>query len=358
MNKFSEAFAAAKTALNSGDLAGDVKPLQTGLKSLVTSADGPNVGEHTQLDKLRTALKDGAKPLILKGANEARALAKTIIAGAGDGPKLVDRAATLKMLRHLYHEKSAGGQVIWVYSPPVIYSKWIYDELAGANATSLEEILAKAETEVYSETQRAVMASAVQTARSVTQAASVKLDGGSDETKALVRRYFGNASSTDKHLVDTMKTLSSGYLKISGACNNGSIVISDEPGDRTGGGWKDWAFIYTAETMSVIYLQGAWVSKADEATPSNQTPLYRCARTVIHELSHKELKTEDVVYGPKGLKPEGSTALTPEYAIHNADSWAYFAVDVGGYLTGPDKTNAETACKAILKTPTNTLTVA
>ncbi len=357
MNKFSEAFAAAKVALNSGDLAGDVKTLQAGLKSLVTSAGGPAVAEHAQLDKLRTALKDGAKPLVLKGTSDARALAKTIITGAGDGSKLADRAATLKMLRHLYHEKSAGGQVIWVYSPPVIYTKWIYDETAGASASTLEDILAKAEAEVYSESQRAVMASAVQTARSVTQAASVKLDGASDEVMALVRHYFGNASSTDKYLTDTMKTLSAGYMKISGACNNGSIVISDEPGDRTGGGWKDWAFIYTAETMSVIYLQGAWVAKADEATPSNQTPLYRCARTVIHELSHKELKTEDVVYGPKGLKPEGSTALTPEYAIHNADSWAYFAVDVAGFLTGPDKTNAETACKAILKTPANTLAV-
>ncbi|WP_345533509.1 hypothetical protein [Viridibacterium curvum] len=42
--------------------------------------------------------------------------------------------------------------------------------------------------------------------------------------------------------------------------------------------------------------------------------------------------------------------------MHNADSWAYFAVDVPGYLTGTDKTNGETSCKAIIKTPTRTLT--
>jgi hypothetical protein len=154
-----------------------------------------------------------------------------------------------------------------------------------------------------------------------------------------------------------MQTLASGYQKIANACNGTNIIISDEPGDRTSGGWKDWAFIYTAETMSVIYLQGAWLKKADEVSPSNLSPLYRCVRTIIHELSHKEVSTEDVVYGPKGLKPEGSTALTPEYAIHNADSWAYFAVDVLGYLTGPDKTNGDTSTSAILKVPARTLTV-
>ena len=152
-------------------------------------------------------------------------------------------------------------------------------------------------------------------------------------------------------------SLSAGYIKIANACNGGNIIISDEPGDRTGGGWKDWAFIYTQEAMSVIYLQGAWLTKANEITPSNQSPLYRCVRTLIHELSHKQVSTEDIVYGPKGLKPEGSTVMTPEYALHNADSWAYFAVDVLGYLTGPDKANGDNPTSAILKTPTRTLTV-
>jgi len=63
-----------------------------------------------------------------------------------------------------------------------------------------------------------------------------------------------------------------------------------------------------------------------------------------------------VVYGPNGLKPEGSTALTPAYALHNADSWAYFAVDVVGYLTGPDKANGEKPATAILEVPVRTLT--
>jgi hypothetical protein len=358
MNKFSEAYAAGKKALEGGKLAGDFEALQPGLKSLLAPASGPDAAEAAQLAKLRKAVADGAKPLLAKGGTEARANAKTLIAGAGDGLGLTERAATLKMLRHLYHVKSAGGQVIWVYAPPEAYAKWLFDEVAGADATALENALAKAEKEVYSETQRGIMASAVQTARSVAMDVCTKLGGASDATKTVVRRYFGNKSTTDKQLVEIMLTLAGGYKKIANACNGGNIVISDEPGDRTGGGWKDWAFIYTAETMSVIYLQGAWLKKADEIKPSNQSPLYRCVRTIIHELSHKEVGTEDVVYGPKGLMPEGSSALTPEYALHNADSWAYFAVDVLGHLTGPDKTNGETACSAILKAPVRTLTAA
>lgn len=358
MNKFSEAYAATKTALETGTLTGEFKALKPGLTALVTSASGPDVAHYPKLDLLRQAVKDGAKPLVKKGTAEARANARTLIAGAGDGSKLNERAAALKLLRHLYHERSAGGQVIWVYSPPSAYAKWLFDEVAGADAVALETALAKPEAEVYSETQRGIMATAVQTARSVALDVCVKLGAGSDVTKGVVRRYFGNAASTDAELVTVMTTLAGGYQKIANACNGGNIVISDEPGDRTGGGWKDWAFIYTAETMSVIYLQGAWLKKADEITPSNTNPLYRCVRTVLHELSHKEVSTEDIVYGPKGLMPEGSGALTPAYALHNADSWAYFAVDVLGYLTGPDKQNGLNACSAILKTPARALTVA
>ena len=357
MNKFSDAYAAAGTALKTGKLSGDYESLQKGLASLVSGAAGPDVAQKDQVDKLRATLAGAIKKPISKGTSVPRATAQSLIEGAGDGGGLNERAATLKMLRHLYHEKSSGGQQIWVYSPPAAYAKWLFDEVAGANAVALESALAKAEAEVYTELQRGIMACAVQEARSVALGVCVKLGAASDATMAVVRRYFGDASTTKEQLLKTMLTLAGGYKKIASACNGGNIIISDEPGDRTGGGWKDWAFIYQAEAMSVIYLQGAWLKKANEITPTNQSPLYRCVRTVIHELSHKQVSTEDIVYGPKGLKPQGSAALTSAYALHNADSWAYFAIDVLGYLTGPDQTNGDTPCSAILKVPARTLTV-
>lgn len=357
MNKFSEAFEAGRSAMGSGALAGKFVDLKPGL-TRVFGADGPASGEADQLDKLRKLIESEKKGLIGPKMTADKAGAKVIIDAAGAANKKAERAATLKMLRHLYRERSAGGQTIWVYSPPSAYGKWIFDELAGASEVALEAALSKPESEVYTPDQRGVMAAAIQEARAVALAAVTKLGAASDTTKGVVRRYFGKTDTSDKDLIATMSTLAAGYQKIANACNGGSIVISDEPGDRTGGGWKDWAFIYTSEKMPVIYLQGAWLAKADQVGPSNQSPLYRCVRTIIHELSHKEVSTEDIVYGPKGLMPEGSSALTPEYALHNADSWAYFAVDLLGYLTGPDKDNGTTPTKAILKTPTRTLTAA
>ena len=355
MNKFSEAFEAGRAAMAGGALAGSFVDLKPGL-ARVFGADGPAQGEAEQLDNLRKLIETGKKALVGVETNAAKAEAKVIVDGAGEAHHRAERAATLKMLRHLYREKSTGGQTIWVYAPPRAYTKWIFDEVAGASAPILEALLAKPATEVYSAEQRVVMAAAIQEARAVTLAVATKLGAASDVTRSVVRRYFGKADSTEKNIIATMNTLAAGYQKIANACNGGSIVISDEPVDRNSGGWKDWAFIYTSEKMPVIYLQGAWLAKADQVGPSNQSPLYRCVRTIIHELSHKEVGTEDIVYGPKGLMPEGSSALTAEYALHNADSWAYFAVDLLGYLTGPDKENGKTASKAILQVPTRSLT--
>lgn len=347
MHSFSEAYAAAKAAVNGGDFLGKSALYKLKFKRLLagTDLDPAQAGE---LDKFRDMLRDEIK---------VRPAGKVLTAFSGDPRDLHARAATLKMMKHLYRAKNAGGQTIWCYSPPVDYTKWVFDEVNGANPLALEATLNK-ETEVYTATQREVMATAVQLARSISSDVQVKLAGKSAEIKTVVRRYFADAATTDGDLDAIMIQLAGGYKRINAACNTGNIVISDEPGDRNSGGWKDWAFIYQGEAMSVIYLQGAWLSKANEATPSNQSPLYRCARTILHELSHKQVGTEDVVYGPKGLMVAGSTALSAADALHNADSWAYFAVDAVGQLTGPDAANGTRPCKAVLKVPTRTLITA
>jgi len=353
MDKFSEAFAKAKEALTTLTFAGDAEKLRPKLKKLFGDK-GPS-GDGEVLGKLRTAIN--GKALEETGLGLNRAKAKVIVDSAGVKPKKDTKAATLKMLKHFYRGKSAGGQVIWVYSPPKIYTKWIFDEVQGDSDQTLINALDKTEDEVYSLEERGVMCSAVQTARKVTMDVVAKLGKGSEETKKKVKQYFGDSTTTDKQLKTVISTLKAGYKKIASACNSATLVFSDEPLDRNSGGWKDWAFIYTTESMKVIYLQGAWLAKAKETTPDNQAPLYRCTRTLIHELSHKVCSTEDIVYGPKGLKPDGSACLKAEYALHNADSWAYFAIDLLGYLTGPDKDNGTRPTTAILRTPQRTLTV-
>jgi hypothetical protein len=354
VNKFQEAYAAAQTALRT-PLSGDLESHRSELAALIADG-GPVSSKKESLTRLRARIELGAvmnkASAGSKTAGEARYI--TDSAGAKDSSGKAKRAAALKMLRHFYHGQSSGGAAIWVYSPPVAYDKWVFDKIAVDTDVDIMSKLNVDLTEVYSKTQRAVMVSAISEARRIASNAALKVETPNATTTALVQQYFTDAGSGD--VTEICKTLKAGYSKIAAGLGSSSVVISDEPGDRLGGGWKDWAFIYPSEDMKVIYLQGAWLKKADEATPDNSSPLHRCARTVIHEMSHKECRTEDICYGPKGLKPNG--ALTGAYALHNADSWAYFAVDVNGLLTGPDASNATKANTAILKTPSKTLTVA
>jgi len=50
--------------------------------------------------------------------------------------------------------------------------------------------------------------------------------------------------------------------KIANVCNLPQLVFSDEPIDRSGGGWKDYAFVDSTETLNVLYAQGAFLKAA------------------------------------------------------------------------------------------------
>ncbi|MFP7672040.1 M35 family metallo-endopeptidase [Marivita sp. S0852] len=350
MNKFEQAYKAAKDALKT-PLIGDVEQLRSDMSALLVDG-GPSDTKKEVLDKVRTEISQKAKKSSFVFGKVGEASVITNAAGAKDAHGKRKKAATLKMFRHLYHGSKIGGASIWVYSPPVAYDKWIFDMFSSDSDDDIKKTLKKRKDEVYSAHHRKIMVDAISEAKRVASNAVVKLDTKSEETVDLVNQYFTDSGST-YDTDDIIKTLTKGYKKIAAGLGSSSLVISDEPGDRLSGGWKDWAFIYTAEQMKVIYLQNAWLQKADEATADNSGPLHRCARTIIHEMSHKELSTEDVVYGPRGLKPNGT--LTGAYALHNADSWAYFAIDVNGLLTGPGKQNAVKACTGIREVPNGNL---
>ncbi len=363
MDRFSQAYKAAQGVVKNKHFLNELEKLRsTRLKSLLADDDGPNAGEAGSLEELHNILFAKQKELFKAGgATQEVASAKAIISFVGPGPDMHRSVATLKMLKHLYHGISSGGQSIWIYAPPIAYSKWIFDLIyRGITNANMETVLAESYPEVYSKRQRDTMSSALLQARAVALSVVSKLSGSPDNaTLKVLKQYFSDASTTPIQLTQTVNTLRAGYQKIANACNSSKIIISDEPGDRTSGGWKDWGFIYPSESMKVIYLQDAWLKKAKEVSPSNQSPLYRCVRTIIHELSHKELSTEDVCYGPTGLNPHGKgTPLTSDYALHNADSWAYFAIDVLGFLTGPDKTNGSKINTSILRVPSRALTTA
>jgi hypothetical protein len=229
------------------------------------------------------------------------------------------------MLKHLYLVRQKGSQDVWVYAPPKAWKAWVFDEIKGTDASTRKKL--QQETEVYSAKDRAVMADALQEAAAWCQ--KVQLALGTPAGEEVVRRWFLGKDGTAQQLTQAIDTLRDGFKKIDTLCRSGKLVISDEPGDRHGGGWKDWAFVYNHESMNVLYLQGAFLKAGNSG---NKT---MCALTIIHELSHKLLNTQDHRYDYDGLKPGRDIAVAK--AIDNADSWGYFAADAVGMLSASDR---------------------
>ena len=86
------------------------------------------------------------------------------------------------------------------------------------------------------------------------------------------------------------------------------------------------------EGMDVIYIESAFFKK-DANTLSG---LKNWARILVHELSHRELGTEEKFYSWQGMKPAAGAFPMPD-ALANADSWAFFCVDAAGHLTKSER---------------------
>lgn len=319
MERFSEAYKACRKDLTSGKFPEEWKKFvdKTMRLDSLLGSKGPNPKQAAGLDLLRDkilALPSGQRGSLLTGATTD---AKT--AGA-----TCRRAASLKMLWHLYLEQQRGGQALWVYSPPVDYQMWVFDEITGAQT----DVSAKLEktSEVYSAGERATMAAALGQSLAAAQGAAAKLATADAQTIQTFKRWFADEKTTDAQIKTGMRKLSQGFKKIAAMCNNNHLVFSDEPIDRNGGGWKDYAFVDPTESLNVVYPQGAFLKAA-----ASTARVWICVETIIHEISHRVVDTDDFAYDSSGLKPS-STGITYGHAIRNADSWGYFCVDLAGML--------------------------
>jgi hypothetical protein len=277
---------------------------------------GPNPNHAGGLDKLREKIL--ASPVGKRGELLAAAATATT-AGAA-----CQRAASLKMLWHLYLTHERGGQSLWVYSPPVDYKHWVYDEIKGLRTTYLPKL--ERTTEVYSAGERKTMSTALLHALSAAQGAAAKLRRADPHTKYVFKRWFADEDTTEAQLKLAMHNIAEGFKKITAMCNSNHLVFSDEPIDRNGGGWKDYAFVDPTETLNVVYPQGAFLKAA-----ASTSRVWICVETIVHEISHRVAGTDDFAYDHSGLKPSKS-GITFSHASRNADSWGYFCVDLAGML--------------------------
>lgn len=345
MNKFTEAFDKARDVFNSEEFAGEWSTLLNSEVKGVLKPDGPDTSFAGGLDKFRTATKKNDKGLLKNwiglGTSEAAAIAAAANESSTAG-SFQNRAAALKMLTHLYLSQKQGSQDVWIYAPPKAYAKWVFDELQGTPKVVKSKLGKK--NEVYSQSERKIMCAALSVAHKWASDASIKLASSENtETRdALIADWFGDEDTTATQIAAAAQKLQAGFNTVAQRCMTNKLVFSDEPIDRKGGGWKDWAFIYTSERLDVIYLQGAFLKAG------NSGKTWKCALTIIHELTHIALNTYDYQYDDSGLKPgkDKHSAEKPgekfnhENALKNADSWAYFAADLAGALSNNDKLGA------------------
>lgn len=172
----------------------------------------------------------------------------------------------------------------------------------------------------------------LQLARKWSMDTVVKLGNTDAETLALIKRWFHSDADTEQQVKASIATLLNGFKKISNTCNFTSVIFSDRPHYRTSGAWDDaYASVNAGDTMPVIYLYQLFLDTGKRKWFGNIPKLWLCALTVVHELSHKMVRTEDISYDYQGLRPGGT--ISPADARKNADSWAYFCANIVGALS-------------------------
>ncbi|MCQ8105339.1 M35 family metallo-endopeptidase [Methylomonas sp. SURF-2] len=327
MNTLTEVYDKCIELLKVKSLDDSWSTIEADLKALL-NADGPNFAKAEVLEDLRSKLNKASKG---KGV-AATAVADEIINACKVGVNgFQDRAALLKAMKHFYLVKRKGNQSIWVVDSPKDYPKWTFDEFSGATKEALKTALQK-EQEVFGAGHRKTMSDSLQLARKWSSDVQVKLAANDKKTLEKVKRWFHAGEAPKDELAATVAVLLEGFKKIHATCNTTTVIFSDRPHLRAGGEWDNvYASVNSNDVMPVIYIFQVFLTTGKRNCFGQVPKLWLCALTVVHELSHKLVKTEDIRYDDDGLKPGAS--FTSDQALKNADSWAYFAADVVGVLT-------------------------
>lgn len=350
MNKFCEAFEAAQLSVKNEKFPADWAGVIGKAKLLLAGSDGPDPVQQIALQDLRKKLEDGALPKV--GQVGAKASAQITEAARDTNAINTQRAATLKMLKHLYLAGEGGNQTLWVYSPPRSYTQWIFDEIANQPETVILSRLEQ-EQELYTADHRRVMAEAAQQARAacgkVQAELGVKAGATSIEgrTAELVQKwFFGDTAPDESAMNDAITKLRNGFRDIAAALAQGQVIFSDEPTYRAlPGKWQNFGMIRPSEKMMVIYMMKGFL---DEAGKPKAADRWLCVETIIHELSHKVVKTGDYAYDFHGLKP-GAANFSAGAALHNADNWGYFACELNGILPSSEEAKVYKIPSKVLK---------
>jgi hypothetical protein len=248
--------------------------------------------------------------------------------------KTGDKAATVKFLRHLYMLRMSGGHRLWLCALPNSYRDWPHDEMTGGALPALRGKLGDV-SERFSAEDKKHLANATQQALRWCHKTLISLAAakeGANKDRAIVRRWFADEKATDAEIDAMISTLTAGFKRMTGVVRSGGLILTDHPCYRGHKLEQVEAFVIAGrhrDRLDVIYIENDFFS-----TRKLLSGLTDWTRVLVHELSHREMDTQDWPgkYAWGGIKPNLATFPSAK-AITNADSWAWYCADVAGELT-------------------------
>ena len=296
---------------------------------LVLQADGFDAAQESVLETFRTALADAAR-----GKTEGEVIL-ALLGWDATLPinikhKIIKQAAAIKLFRHCYRIQQAGARIVWVVSQPASYTQFTVDEiLANGNSRIMLEQKLSDTNEFFDATERAnLLQATIRTRRWCDHALTClwRARAENADERARVVKWFADPT-VPKAIVDMMiTTLQRGYTQLRNRIDENRLIYVDKPTKRTDVGTV--AFVHPTEAMRSIYIHRAFFAAPP---PELRQQTYQ-AVTILHELSHRVLKTDDHKYDHERLGVRASFHIGQ--AIDNADTWAYFAADCAGEING------------------------
>jgi hypothetical protein len=238
--------------------------------------------------------------------------------------------------------RKRGNQKVWIVSLPKSYNTWS-DRYLNCGPVELISRM-DAGDEQFDADQRGHISNAAQTGLSWTLKAQTVLTNvkAGSTGLTLLRRWFGDETTTDDQLRAFAPKLLDGLKKIAFKLSAGSLVVTDFVPIRASTDANDMkmsgsnAFV-GPDNQDTVYIEPPFFAR--NANNVFQSDAQHWARIMVHELSHREAKTKDKRYGWNGIRPATST-LPHTNAIVNADSWAIFVADAAGAMSAGDRTRA------------------
>lgn len=354
-----------KFLANEGNFAEDWQPLVRKLHKLMGD-EGFDAGRAQALSDLRKKVTQGESTLLgHKTVTEDKGILSAVGGWTESGSGTLDsrvksRAATLKLLRHVYLLNKSGNRKVWLLSLPQDFHDWPTDDLHARAATEIAaRLLLRSSNELFSEEDKKNLASATQHALAWCQKTGIVLANAAKGTSGkpgeknvaavnLVKRWFGDPAVSVADLNGFIATLSTGFKAIIAMLNKGHFVLTDWVPLRTATVQDDVDFLYSeaftfpsrGEGMDTVYIERSFFGHDAGGVVHGQK---NWVRILVHELTHLVCGTDDVNIGKAryahyGIGPHAG--FPGSAAVRNADSWAFFAADCAGVLTEGERNHA------------------